>query len=313
MGMEILKGLNVRVKNSAVSLGKFDGVHRGHRLLLQEILKRKDLIPTVFTFGISSETGECISKSGTPVIPGRQIYSQQEKDIILQGMGIKREILFPFTPETRTISPAEFIEHILIEHLDAKLICVGEDFRFGRDRVGNVALLKEYAPKYGYELKIYPKLMAGDEVISSTRVRTLLTQGELDQANELLGGIYFVQGEVIHGNALGRTMNMPTANIFPAPEKVLLPSGVYATTVILDGQAYHAVTNVGRKPTVGSDRIGIESCLLDFDADIYGEEIQVQFLRFLRPEKKFSDLKALQQQMERDKEHARQELKRYFR
>lgn len=301
--MEILRGIDFHIKNSAVSLGKFDGIHKGHRLLLQEILQAESLVPTVFTFEPRSKQG-----AGAAAYHS-QIYDQREKNQILRSLGMKREVLFPFDEGTRQMSPRDFIRQILCEAMDAKLVCVGEDFHFGKDRAGDVHLLAQFASEYGYQLKVFPKLQEAGEVISSTRIRNLLQKGELMQANRLLGEPFFFYGEVVHGNALGRTMQMPTANIIPSSEKVLLPTGVYATTVTVNGEEYKAVTNLGYKPTVGSAQVGVESCLLDFDQDIYGQCICVRFHCFLRRERKFADLEALHCQMEQDKRQAADALR----
>lgn len=293
--MDILRGTDYKINNSAVSLGKFDGIHRGHRLLLQEILQASPLIPTVFTFDTA---GKVIKDMGSF---RSQIYDQREKSLLLQRIGVEREILFPFHEGTRQMLPQDFIRQILHEALDAKLVCVGEDFRFGKDRSGDVGMLQQYASRYGYCVKVIPKLQEDGDIISSTRIRTLLQEGDLSSANRLLGEAFFFYGKVIHGNALGRTMQMPTANMLPEPEKVLPPAGVYATRVTVRGAEYSAVTNLGYKPTVGSARVGVESCLLDFDQDIYGEEICVRFHQFLRPERKFDSLDALRHQMEQDR------------
>ena len=299
--MEILNGMDFEIKNSAVSLGKFDGIHLGHRLLLNEVLGHKELIPTVFTFGMGD---------GSKTLPaGKFVYSWEEKKMVLEDIGIKRTVLFPFNEETRNTSPEDFIEKFLIGKMDARFICVGTDFRFGRDRRGNAGMLKAFAAQYGYTVKIFNKMKSEDGIISSTLILKKIEDGDIKDANTLLGRTYFIEGTVVHGNALGRRLDMPTANIYPWEGKVLLPSGVYASTLVLDGKRYPSVTNIGRKPTVGSDRTVVETCILDFDKDIYGCRIFVEFHEFLRPEKKFPDIMQLKTQMERDKKKAAEILK----
>lgn len=288
--MEIIKGLNFRLKESSISLGKFDGVHQGHRFLLNKVLQQKQYIPTVFTF----EMNPSISK----------IYTQEEKNRVLEQMGIKREIIFPFNEETKRMSPEEFIEEILVKRMDVRHICVGKDFRFGRNREGDVRTLEHFKDKYRYQLDIIPKLTAGDEIISSTLIRRLMEKGELSRVNELLGAPYFILGEVLHGNALGRTLQMPTANLLPDGEKKLLPNGVYATTVRVREKQYFGVTNIGKKPTVGEYAVGVETYIMDFHEEIYGESIQVFFHDFIRGERKFDSLEALHRQIEKDKNTA---------
>lgn len=285
--MEKIVGLDFCVKNSAVSLGKFDGIHRGHQCLLERIKQQNKCIPTVFTFVMGEKQPK--------------LYTQQEKDSILEQFGIQREVLFPFEESTRNMLPEAFISKILMEKMDTKYICVGEDFRFGKDRAGDVTLLESLKDKYGYTLEVIEKLRLDGDVVSSTRIRKLLSTGKLKKANVLLGIPFFVQGQVIHGEALGRTLDLPTANLIPVPEKMLLPDGVYATTVRVDGKEYAGVTNIGKKPTVGEHIRGIETHILDFAEDIYGQEICVSFLDYIRPEMKFSSVEELRTRIEQDK------------
>lgn len=288
--MEIIKGLDFKIENSAVSLGKFDGFHRGHRLLLDRILEHPKFHATVFTFD--------------GILNGKQIYLEEEKRSLLERLGVEREVLFPFSEKTRSMTPETFIREMLVNRMDAKLICVGEDFHFGKDRRGDVDMLSKYAPQYGYELCVFPKIKEDGEVISSTRIRGELAQGRIEKANRLLGDPYFVRGEVVHGNALGRTIGMPTANLLPGEQKLLPAYGVYATRVEADGKVYGGVTNVGVKPTIGADRANVETTLLHFDGDLYGKQITVYFLEFLRPEQRFDSLEELKAQMSRDKAKA---------
>jgi riboflavin kinase/FMN adenylyltransferase len=167
-----------------------------------------------------------------------------------------------------------------------------------------VQLLEQLKEKYGYSLTIVPKLTDGEEIISSTLIRGLMERGELSRANELLGAPYFVMGKVLHGNALGRTMGMPTANLIPAEDKKLLPYGVYATTVRIGKKYYKGVTNIGKKPTIGEYAAGVETYIEDFREDIYGETIQVFFHQFIRKEQRFEDVGQLRRQIERDRETA---------
>ena len=210
------------------------------------------------------------------------------------------------------MAPEEFIDEILIKRMDVRHICVGTDFRFGRNREGDIHTLERFQDKYHYRLSIIPKLTLKNEIISSTLIRNLMDQGNLPRVNELLGAPYFVMGEVLHGNALGRTMNMPTANILPDGEKKLLPYGVYATIIQVRDKQYFGVTNVGKKPTIGEYAVGVETFIMDFQENIYGETIQVFFHDFIREERKFDGIEALHQQIEKDKETARRLLTERF-
>lgn len=288
--MEIITGLDFSLKNSSVSLGKFDGIHVGHRFLLQEVAHQRHLVPTAFTF----ESRKGISK----------IYTQKEKDYVLQALGIRREIIFPFNDKIKKMSPEDFVRHILVEKMDVKHICVGTDFRFGKNREGDIHLLKKLQKEYGYTLTAVPKLTDENGIISSTRIRSLMDSGKISEVNRLLGAPYFIMGRVGHGNELGRKMNMPTANLRVEKDKKLLPFGVYATKVRIQGKEYKSVTNIGKKPTVGEYAAGVETYIMDFRENIYGENIQVFFYEFIRPEKKFNSMEELQRQLEKDKEAA---------
>lgn len=289
--MKIIKGLDYVLKNSSVSLGKFDGIHRGHRYLLNQVLKQEGCIPTVFTFEIGGENP--------------RIYSQREKDFLLEEMGMAREIIFPFNEETKKLSAQEFIEEILVKKMDTKYICVGDDFRFGRNREGSVDTLRSFQKQAGYRLEVVPRLTYCGEVIGSTRLRSLLDQGKLDDVNYLLDRTYFIQGTVEHGEALGRKLNMPTANLVPEEGKKLPQMGVYATTVEVEGQTYAGMTNIGKKPTVGEFSTGVETYILDFAGNLYGKEIRVNFLKYLRKENCFGSLEELREQLQRDEREVR--------
>lgn len=288
--MKLFTGLDFEMENSSISLGKFDGIHLGHRFLLSQIMEQKEYIPTVFTFEMNSDMSK--------------IYTQREKNQILKEMGIQREVIFPFNNETKNMTAKDFISEILVKRMDAKHICVGRDFCFGRNREGDIHTLEMYQDKYQYQLEIVDKLTYDGKIISSTRVRTLMEEGNIAMVNKLLGAPYFIMGKVLHGNELGRTIHMPTANILPDTSKKLLPFGVYATSVKVDDEMYFGVTNVGKKPTVGEYATGVETYIMDFHRDIYGKEIQVFFHAFLRPEKKFDNIDLLRRQIEADKERA---------
>lgn len=290
--MEIITGRDFKLECSSVSLGKFDGIHRGHRYLLSRVLERRELIPTVFTFQMGAGAD--------------RVYVQQEKDRIMKSLGIQREIVFPFDEVTRNLSAESFVREVLVERMDARHICVGDDFGFGKNREGTVDTLRHYQKEYGYELEIVPKLTYEGRAISSTRVREHLSRGEMEQANFLLGHPFFLLGRVAHGQALGRRLQMPTANLIPPAGKILPPFGVYATMVTVGERQYRGVTNIGRKPTVGEYSTGVETFIMDFDEEIYGREIQVSFYEFLRGERKFPDVESLVAQVNRDKVAAAQ-------
>lgn len=288
--------------NTCVTLGKFDGLHRGHQLLLEELAKWEALGYTSVMFTFDYHPENLFSEREIDLI-----YTEEEKRILLEENGPKVLISYPFTKESASIEPEEFIRKILVEQLDAKVIVVGSDYRFGRKRRGDVTMLKQFADQFGIELIICDKLKYENEVISSTRIREELRIGHIRQVNDMLGHPFTIMGEVVHGNQIGRTLQAPTVNLLPASHKLLPPRGVYASKVIHQGKEYYAVTNIGCKPTVESNgRVGVESHILDFNQDIYGHFIQVELYEYERGEVHFQSLEELKSQLKTDIQFAKQ-------
>ncbi len=284
---------------SVISLGKFDGLHMGHRYLMEEVEKGKSegLKSVVFTFDIPPKS---IHETGYKVLS-----TNEEKAQIFSAAGVDYLIECPFTEEFRKMSPCEFLE-MLIAKINVKKIVAGTDFRFGYKRSGTYEDLKAYAGQFGYEAAIVKKKQYKGADISSTRIRECIANGNMEEANELLGYSYFLSGAVLHGNEIGRTIGFPTANQIPEPEKLLPPNGVYAVEVLLDGKKYRGISNVGCKPTIrGENPVGVETYIFDFHGDIYGRRMKVSFLKFIRREQKFASLAELQEQLKHDIEVCR--------
>ena len=297
--MEYIKDPDFRLENTAVALGKFEGLHRGHQLLFDEIKKQKTegLKSVVFTFDMPPRSALSGDKSY------QQIYTKEERRLILEEMQIDILIEHPFKKEFGAQTPEEFVKNVLVEKTGAKKIVVGRDFRFGKKRSGDVSLLKELAPQYGYELIVIEKLQMGHKDVSSTRIRAHLEKGEMEEAAKLLGRPYAVIGEVVHGKALGRTIQIPTANQTANVNKLMPPNGVYISRIFIEGEEeYHyGITNVGVKPTVEEHAAkDVETNIVDFDRDIYGKTIKVELLHYRRPEMQFGSLDELRKQMEKD-------------
>ena len=269
---------------TAVTIGKFDGVHMGHRELIAAVLREKKN-------GYSS----CVISFSTEVEQEKSvIYTKKEKRKICEAMGVEVLAEYPLDETIREMSAEQFIDEILCRRLQAKVIVVGEDFRFGKGRSGDVALLQELEKQYGYRTVCVPKVEEEQVRISSTGIRSLLVEGRIEEANELLGRPYAVFGEVLHGKKLGRTLGFPTMNLIPPVEKLLPAYGVYVTKTKVDGQWFEGITNVGLRPTVDSDkRVTVETHLFAYEGDLYGKQVEVQFLFFLRPERKFEDVEQL--------------------
>lgn len=287
---------------TVVTIGKFDGRHKGHQKLLKEILMQKEVYgyrTAVFTFDLSPLK---IVRDEKHTV----ITTNEERRHNMEMMGIDYLVEYPFDHDTACISPEDFVRVILVGQMNAKAIAAGTDCGFGYQRAGDAALLKELAPKYGYRAIIIEKAQDQNRDISSSYIREELNKGNIEKANELLGEPYTIAGTVVHGNHIGGpVLGFPTANILPPPEKHLPPFGVYISRVSVAGNIYGGVSNIGKKPTVqGDNPVGVETFILGLEKDLYGEHIEVQLLHFSRPERKFDSLDELKAQIERDKEAA---------
>lgn len=281
---------------TAVAIGKFDGLHKGHRRLLQEILyKKKDgLKACVFTFDPSPAVFFGLADD-------KELMTKEEKRKALCDMGVDVLVEYPMNAKNAAVSPYNFVKELLAEGLHVKFIAAGRDVSFGDKGSGNAQLLEECSKELGYELKLIDKVMLEGTEISSSLVRKQVEAGNMEYVTNLLGEPYTVSGEVKHGRALGRKLGMPTMNLLPPNEKLLPPLGVYYSQVSYEGNLYPAISNVGYKPTVSQEKVlGVETYLYDFDKEIYGEDISVSLLAFKRPEMRFESVKELKEQMERD-------------
>ncbi|MBH1942300.1 bifunctional riboflavin kinase/FAD synthetase [Mobilitalea sibirica] len=292
----IAENTNFKLKNSAVTLGKFDGLHLGHQLLLEQVISLKKQGYTAVMFSFSYHPGNLFSKKEFELI-----YTEEEKLAKLRNTKMDVLVSYPFTKETSNMEPEDFIKDVLIGKLDAKIIVVGQDFRFGHKRRGDVKLLQSLAETYGYRVIACEKRKYKDSIISSSEIRKELKEGNMETVNEMLGQPYSILGEVRHGRKLGRTLGLPTTNIIPVSGKLLPPCGVYASKTIVDGISYPGVTNIGFKPTVGAEKVkGVETYIFDFNQDLYGKFIEVELYTYERPELKFNSIEELKQKMQED-------------
>ena len=284
---------------TAVTLGKFDGRHRGHQKLMAAMKKiglDQGYKTAVFTFGTAP--GAVVNSA-----PQKVITTNEERRENMRKTGIDYLVEYPFDQETAHMAPEDFVRQILVGRMNGKAIVVGTDCSFGYKGAGDAALLERLAPVYGYKLQVVMKEQDDHRDISSTYVKEELDRGDIEKANELLGEPYAIHGIVVHGNGLGNmALGFPTANIIPPPEKYLPAFGVYVSSVLAKDREYCGVTNIGRKPTIGGDNpVGVETCLLGFDGNLYGEYIEVRLMKCLRREKKFSSLDELKEQIGKDK------------
>lgn len=282
-------------QKSAVALGKFDGIHLGHRMLLDKVLaqKKRGLSAVVFTFDTSAAAffgGE-----------NRELSTREEKREAFLRMGIDVLIEFPLNRETAATEPEDFVSRYLAGQMGAAYLCAGPDLSFGKGGAGNYALLAAYAGRFGYQVELIDKVRVDGEEVSSTRVRRAVREGKMEEACRMLGTPYGVGGNVVHGKALGRRMGMPTANIVPEEGKLLPPNGVYYSRAVVGGKSLQGISNIGCKPTVSDEEVmGVETYLYGFEGDIYDKNMRVELLSFRRPERIFDSVEALQRQIAED-------------
>ena len=295
-----LDELNISEK-TAIAIGKFDGIHLGHKKLLKLILDQKQdgLKATVFTFEPSPEEFFV----GHPV---KQLFTRNEKRKAFEAMGIDILVEFPLNVQTAATPPEDFVKNILVEDLKANYIAAGCDVSFGDKGRGDQHLLKSMSRELGFELCLIDKVMLDGEEVSSTRVRNQVADGNIPMAKRLLGSDYSISGIVEHGNHLGSTIGVPTVNVLPPAGKLLPSFGVYSSIVVVGDRTFKGMTNIGRKPTVSSNnQVGVETYIYDFDEDVYGKFIEVKLCEFKRPEMKFDSVEKLKAQMKKDIEDIR--------
>ncbi|MBQ8625742.1 MAG: bifunctional riboflavin kinase/FAD synthetase [Agathobacter sp.] len=302
----IKKTLDFQIEEpTVVTLGKFDGLHRGHEKLmnaLMEYSRLHELAAVAFTFDIPP-------RNRLEDITSKVLTTNEEKEYIFDTTGIDYLIECPFTTEVMSMEPKAFIAWI-VKALNMKCVVVGDDFHFGYKRAGDYHTLMQYEQEFGYQTIVVDKMKDNNRDISSTYVREEIAAGNLQKANELLGYHYFIKSDVVHGKKLGRTIGVPTINMVLPVNKLLPPNGVYVTEVIVEDEKYIGVTNVGCKPTVSdSNMIGVETYIIDFNQTVYGDSIVVSFLAYVRPEIKFHSVDDLKAQMVLDIEFARKYYK----
>lgn len=283
----------------AVSLGNFDGIHRGHKKLMEkniELSNQFGLIPSVLLF---KENTKCILK-------GEKEYltSLEDKIEILSNLGIECFCLLEFSEEFKNLTANEFIEKILYKKLNTKAVIIGNNYRFGKMAKGDKENLKAKEEDYDYKTYVVEFEMDGDKIINSTDIRQMIKDGNLKKANFELTRPFRMKGTVIKGKQRGRDLNFPTANLSPYFKYINPKDGVYFTKVYLGKKQYFALTDIGTNPTFENEHLKIETYILDFSEDIYGKEITVEFLEYLRPDYKFDSKEQLIEQMQKDKKKA---------
>ncbi len=295
-------------KNAVITIGNFDGVHKGHQTLLNEVIqKAKSIGGTSVAMTFEPHPITVLQKDGHPPL----ITMYEQKIELLSQYDLDFLVCIPFTHEFASITAENFVKDILVDRMGVKAIVVGNDYSFGKNREGNIDLLRSYASQFGFEVMVIDWQQiayTSGERISSTKIREIVMDGRVEDAVNLLGRHYQIRGKVVSGrNRGGKLLGFPTANINLVDE--LSPkTGVYAVSVQFEGQKYSGVANIGYSPTFDDHLFTIEVHILDFDGDIYDRKIRVNFISRLRDEKKFSNITELSEQIKKDIAKAREIL-----
>ncbi len=313
--MRVVRGsalLEERLQGPVLTIGNFDGIHAGHRSILETVVRRAAALSgeaTVYTFEPHPRT--VLQREGAPGL----LTTFEQKLELLEEAGVDVLVAEPFTLEFARTPSDVFVREVIFGRIRPQEVYVGYDFHFGRDREGSMRQLTEMGPRLGFAVTIIPEVTFGGTDVNSTRIRLLLTEGSVEDAALLLGRKYAVRGEVVMGDQRGRTLGFPTLNL--ALENEVLPrAGVYAGVVtFLDdgvpprGSSFGAVANLGRRPTFGrDDSLHVEAHLFEFDADAYGRRVELAFWARLRDEQAFESVEALRTQIAADASRARREL-----
>jgi len=295
------------VENAVVTIGTFDGVHRGHQAIFRRMVEEANKI-----------NGETVVITFYPhprVVLGNDsdnlkfINIQEKKINLIEASGIDYLVIIPFTKEFAKISSEEFIRELVVAKVHPTMIITGYDHHFGKNRQGSFEMLKELGAELGFSVEKLDAEQEGDNAISSTKIRKLLEAGKVGAANKLLGYEYSITGKVVRGKSIGRDIGFPTANIEIEDEyKLIAAVGVYACRVQYMGRIYKGMSNIGFRPTVDHGELTIEVNIFDFDKQLYGEVITIYFVERMRDEKKFDNLDALKKQLQKDRVHAEQLL-----
>lgn len=284
---------------TVVATGNFDGLHLGHRRIFEEVIRlaqTKNLKPLILSF--EPHTRHVLQSQGNPML----LTPFLEKAAIFKDLGIGYEIL-PFNSEIASLDAQKYVELVILQQSQAAIWVFGQNHRFGRGGLGNLALVQQFFPQIQV-IQVESAQCAG-EVVSSSRIRELLADGFLDLANQMLGRPYSLAGLVIHGHGRGREIGFPTANLKLEPQKMLPKSGVYAGIAQVDGRPYKAVVNVGNRPTFPGAGSSVEVHLIDTFMDLYGKNLEMKLNLSLRGEMRFAQVSALREQIARDVEMAR--------
>lgn len=297
------KEMSEIINPSVVTIGTFDGVHVGHQKIIDRLIvvaQKNHLESAILTFFphprmvLQKEVGI------------KLINTIEERKKIIKSKGVDHLVIYPFTKEFSRLTAREYVEQILVNKLNAKKIIIGYDHRFGRNRNANIQDLKELGKTFGFTVEEISKQDVEEVAVSSTKIRKAIEEGNIEKANTFLGNPFSLNGKVIKGKSLGKTLGFPTANLEIKEDYKIIPkSGVYIVKAHLDNKWVFGMMNIGTNPTVGGDKQTIETYFLDFSQDLYGQELNIQMLKRIRDERKFGDVDQLIEAMNKDLEQTK--------
>lgn len=287
---------------SVLTVGTFDGVHRGHQAILQEVKRqalergRESVVVTFHPHPL---------KVVKPEAAPKQLTTLEEKQVILDGAGVDRVVVLHFTPELREYPARQFVEQILIARLGLKDLVIGHDHGFGKGREGSVEMMRQLGEEHGFEVDLIAPVHLGGEPVSSSRIRSALEAGDIPEANHCLGRPYVISGEVIHGDHRGRELGFPTANLRVDPDKLLPAPGIYVGYVLIDSSLVPSLLHLGPRPTFPGAGPSVETYLLDWSGDLYGRTLKLKLCERIRDVLSFGSIDELVNQMRQDEQVGR--------
>ena len=295
-----------KIKGAVLALGNFDGIHLGHQKIIGKVMDRARATggsSVVYTFDPHP------MKVVAPHKPTPLIMTLCEKEHVLEDLGLDYLVLAEFDKEFAAKDPRAFIEEVLVDSLNVKEVWVGHDYSFGRGKAGKVEFLRDLGREFGFSVNVVPPYKRGGEIVSSSRIRGLISKGDVKGASKLLGRNLIIRGYVVHGKSLGKGIGFPTANINVISE-VMPKMGIYAVYAVLKGISYPGVINIGTAPTFGGTSVTFEVHIFDFDHNIYNRKIDIELVERLRSERTFGSVDDLVEQIKDDCRRARKILKR---
>lgn len=292
--MEHIYSKDFKMDNTCVAFGQFDGLHRGHRAVIDKLVEQegKNLTSVLLSFDYNPTNIFGVNKV---------IYTEEEKEFILSEDSPQVMVSYPFTSEIGDMEPDVFIKNILVDKLGVKVVVAGENCKFAKDCSGDIDTLKHFSSIYGYDVVCVKTIKENGQAITTNVIRNAFDEGLLDEANKLLGHTFTMIGEVVHGKALGRTVGMPTANLGVPENKIMPNNGVYATLSEIDDKFVQGLTNIGQRPSVDDHSyVTIETFLLDFSQNIYGKKLALEIHSYIRGVVKFNNIEEVKIQVDKD-------------